>query len=61
VDSSHGRIVAFETAKYPQPVGQVYAPDIALSWEMSPDGMSHTYRLRPNVKWDARRRPAGGR
>jgi ABC-type transport system substrate-binding protein len=58
--ATYSRIVKFETAKYPKPSAQVYAPDIALSWEMSPDGMTHTYKLRPNMKWDARP-PTGGR
>lgn len=58
--ATYSRIVKFETVKYPKPVGQVYAPDIALSWEMSPDGLTHTYKLRPNMKWDARP-PTSGR
>ena len=26
-------------------------PQLALSWEVSPDGLAYTFRLRPNVKW----------
>ncbi len=26
-------------------------PDLAQSWEVSPDGLSYTFRLRPNIRW----------
>ena len=29
-------------------------PDAATSWEVAPDGLSATYKLRPNLKFDPR-------
>lgn len=26
-------------------------PDLAESWEVAPDGMTYTFRLRPGVRW----------
>jgi len=26
-------------------------PDLALNWEVAPDGLAYTFTLRPNVKW----------
>src|ERR671926_398435 len=32
------------------PDGQV-APDLAERWEVSPDGRTYTFRLRPGLRW----------
>src|SRR5581483_10689042 len=56
----YSRIVKYQSFKYPDPVQPVAAPDAAQSWEVSPDGMQVTYKLRPGQKFDPRP-PTNGR
>ena len=52
--TSYSRLVRWKTFKYPEkPLAQV-EPDAATSWEVAPDGLSVTYKLRPNMKFDPR-------
>ena len=56
----YSRLVMYRPAKYPNtPQGEV-DPDGAQSWEMSPDGLRFTFKLRPNLKLDPRP-PTSGR
>jgi len=57
---AHSRLVKFQTYKYPTPVKTVVEADAATSWEISPDGLQYTYKLRPNMKFDSRA-PTNGR
>ena len=57
---AYSRVVKYEATKYPKrPTGTVVA-DAATSWEISPDGTTYTYKLRPNFKFDPRP-PTNGR
>ena len=56
----YSRLVLYKPATYPEtPLGEVTG-DGAESWEMSPDGLRFTFKLRPNVKLDPRP-PTSGR
>jgi ABC-type transport system substrate-binding protein len=58
--TSYSRLVKWKTFKYPEkPLNQV-EPDAAVSWEVAPDALSVTYKLRPNMKFDPRP-PTNGR
>ena len=56
----YSRLVRYNPAKYPAaPLGDVTG-DGAESWEMTPDGLRFTFKLRGNVKLDPRA-PTNGR
>jgi ABC-type transport system substrate-binding protein len=56
----YSRMVIYRPARYPDtPQGEV-DPDGAESWEMSPDGLRFTFKLRSNLKLDPRP-PTNGR
>src|SRR5215471_7451687 len=56
----YSRLVLYKPAKYPElPLGEVTG-DGAESWEMSPDGLRFTFKLRGNLKLDPRP-PTSGR
>jgi ABC-type transport system substrate-binding protein len=65
IGSAHGpwgysRLVMYKPAEYPDsPLGDVEG-DGAESWEMSPDGLTFTFKLRSNLKLDPRP-PTSGR
>jgi ABC-type transport system substrate-binding protein len=58
--TAYSRLVRWKTYKYPEKALNVVEPDAALSWEVAPDGLSTTYKLRPNMKFDPRP-PTNGR
>src|SRR4051812_32060261 len=60
--ASHGysRLVKYQAFKYPTPIGSNVVPDAATSWEVSPDGLQYTYKIRQNFKYDPRP-PTNGR
>jgi peptide/nickel transport system substrate-binding protein len=62
VAAAHGysRLVKQKVFKYPEAVQSTVSPDAATSWEVSPDGLSYTFKLRPNFKYDPRP-PTNGR
>ena len=56
----YSRLVRYNPAKYPDsPLGDVTG-DGAESWEMTPDGLKFTFKLRGNIKLDPRA-PTNGR
>lgn len=56
----YSRFVKYEAIKYPKPPVPNVAPDGMTSWEVSPDGLTYTYKIRPNLKFDPRP-PTSGR
>ena len=56
----YSRLVRYKAAKYPDLVQGDVEPDGAESWEMSPDGLTFTFKLRGNLKLDPRP-PTNGR
>jgi ABC-type transport system substrate-binding protein len=57
---TYSRILKFQTYKYPEPAQLGLLGDAATSWEISPDGLSYTFKTRPNMKFDPRP-PTSGR
>jgi peptide/nickel transport system substrate-binding protein len=57
--SVYNTLVAPEPG-YLKPAGEGLLPDIAESWETSPDGMTITLKIRQNVKWH-NKAPVNGR
>ena len=41
----------FSTLVVADPVNQVWAPDLAVSWDVSSDAKKYTFHLRPNALW----------
>jgi peptide/nickel transport system substrate-binding protein len=60
--AAHGysRLVKQKVFKYPDEVLSSVAPDAATAWEISPDGLTYTFKLRPGLKFDSRA-PTNGR
>jgi len=56
----YSRLVRYKAAKYPELVQGDVESDGAESWEMSPDGLTFTFKLRGNLKLDPRP-PTNGR
>ncbi len=50
----YSRLVGYKVSKYPDPIEAAVVPDAATSWEVSPDGLHVTYKVRPNFKFDPR-------
>jgi peptide/nickel transport system substrate-binding protein len=51
---TYSRLVKYQTFKYPEKAIPSVAPDAATSWETSPDGLTATFKLRANMKFDPR-------
>jgi ABC-type transport system substrate-binding protein len=49
----YSRLVGFQTGTLKRPVSAV-VPDLAESYEVSPDGLQVTFHLRQGAKWDQR-------
>ncbi len=60
--AAHGysRLVKQEVYKYPDEVRPTVVPDAAGSWEIAPDGLTYTFKIRENFKFDPRP-PTSGR
>jgi ABC-type transport system substrate-binding protein len=56
----YSRLVKWEVFKHPQQVQPNVVGDAAASWEVSPDGLQVTYKVRPGLKLDPRA-PTNGR
>jgi peptide/nickel transport system substrate-binding protein len=41
----------FEGLVRPDPATGAPSPRLAVSWDQSPDGLTHTFHLRPDVRW----------
>jgi ABC-type transport system substrate-binding protein len=54
------RLVGWNVAKYPKEADGGVVGELAESWEVSPDKLTITMKLRPGVKWDGRP-PTSGR
>jgi ABC-type transport system substrate-binding protein len=54
------RLVKYTAAKYPEKPSLAVEPDAATGWEISGDGLTYTFKLRPNMKYDPRP-PTSGR
>jgi len=52
---AYPRLAKYSIFKYPERnQGTSFEGDLASSWEVSPDKLTVTYKLRPGVKWDPR-------
>jgi ABC-type transport system substrate-binding protein len=60
--ANHGysRLFKFKSFKYPEEVKAETTGDAVASWEIAPDGLAYTLKLRPNQKLDPRA-PTNGR
>lgn len=47
----YSRLIKFETGEDIGPTEQRPEPDLATSWEVSDDGLTYTFKLRDDVKW----------
>jgi peptide/nickel transport system substrate-binding protein len=54
------RLLRFKTFKHPQAADGSSEGEVAQSWEMTPDRLQLTLKVRPGMKWDARA-PTNGR
>ncbi len=57
---SYLRLVGWQTAKYPKEADGSVTGELAESWEISPDKLQITFKMRPGIKWDPRP-PTNGR
>jgi ABC-type transport system substrate-binding protein len=57
---SYLRLVGWKTAKYPKEADGSVIGELAESWEISPDKLTITMKMRPGVTWDPRP-PTNGR
>ncbi len=51
---SYLRLVGWATAKYPKEADGSVIGELAESWEISPDKLQITFKMRPGIKWDPR-------
>ena len=51
---TYSRLVKYQTFKYPEKVIPSVVADASTAWEISGDGLTATYKLRPNMKFDPR-------
>jgi ABC-type transport system substrate-binding protein len=56
----YSRLLKYDAVKFPKPPIPAVVADAVVAWEISPDGTSYTYKLRPNFKFDPRP-PTNGR
>jgi len=47
----YNRLIGFANGVYMDPFKLELKPELAASWERSPDGLSYTFHLTPGVKW----------
>jgi peptide/nickel transport system substrate-binding protein len=50
----YARILRFEASKFPDPISATPVPDAVSGWEVSGDGLTYTFKVRPNQKFDPR-------
>jgi ABC-type transport system substrate-binding protein len=51
---AYSRLLKARVFKYPEKPTPSVDPDAAASFEVAPDGLTHTFKLRPNQKFDPR-------
>ena len=51
---TYSRLVKYQTYKHPDKAIPNVVADAATAWEISGDGLTATYKLRPNMKFDPR-------
>jgi ABC-type transport system substrate-binding protein len=56
----YSRLLRHKAIKYPAPIVKEVEADAATEWEISPDGLTYTFKLRPGFKFDPRP-PTNGR
>jgi ABC-type transport system substrate-binding protein len=56
----YSRLTKYAPVVYPKAPVPTAVPDAMKSWEVSPDGTTYTYKVRPNMKYDPRP-PTNGR
>lgn len=59
-DHTYSRLVRFKAGTVDKPPDGESEPDAATSWEMSPDGLQYTFKVRQGMKFD-QRAPTNGR
>jgi ABC-type transport system substrate-binding protein len=59
-DHAYSRLVRFKIGTVDKPPEGESEPDVATSWEMSPDGLQYTFKIRQGMKFDPRP-PTNGR
>ncbi len=47
----YNRLIGFVGGPNVDPFKQALEPELATSWERSPDGMTYTFKIRPGIKW----------
>ncbi|MSQ36033.1 MAG: ABC transporter substrate-binding protein [Dehalococcoidia bacterium] len=47
----YNRLLGFKRGPSADPFKLEIVPELAKSWEQSPDGLTYTFKLEPNVKW----------
>ena len=57
---TYPRMLKFKPGKYPAAADGSSEGDLAESYELSPDKLSITFKIRPGMKWDSRA-PTNGR
>ncbi|MPZ48106.1 MAG: hypothetical protein GEU75_02135 [Dehalococcoidia bacterium] len=50
----YSRFVKWGVTMYPKPIERKLDPDAMASWEVSGDGLTWTWKIRPNMKFDPR-------
>src|SRR3990172_11768282 len=54
------RMARYKVGSIKGPPDGTFEPDAAESWEVTPDNLKYTFKLRPNMKWEGRP-PTNGR
>lgn len=57
---AYPRLLKFKSASSPQVGDYSVEGETAIDWEVSPDNLTITFKIRPGMKWDARE-PTSGR
>jgi ABC-type transport system substrate-binding protein len=59
-DHAYSRLIRFQVGTIDKPPTGEVEPDVATGWEMAPDGLTWTFKLRQGMKFDSRP-PTNGR
>jgi peptide/nickel transport system substrate-binding protein len=50
-NTGYDRLIGFQSGIHYDPFKLELKPELAASWERSPDGLVYTFKVRPGVKW----------